>query len=196
VPIDGIDDSADVAWKRLDNKLGYLRVRRIRADLPSQLDRALGELGAIDGLIIDVRGNSGGGFDARAALLNFDLNNTDHPERPRYRGPIALLIDERCISAGEGWASWFIANKRARVFGSATSGASSRKQEFTLTNGLFKVVVPVKAYNGFLDRPIERRGLEPDVEVRCNAADLAAGRDTVLEAAKKFLAEPRQAGKP
>jgi C-terminal processing protease CtpA/Prc len=54
----------------------------------------------------------------------------------------------------------------------------------------------VKAYNGFLDRAIERRGLEPDVEVRCNAADLAAGRDTVLEAAKKFLAEPRQAGKP
>ena len=30
---------------------------------------------------------------------------------------LALLIDERCISAGEGWASWFIANKRARTFG-------------------------------------------------------------------------------
>ena len=49
------------------------------------------------------------------------------------------------------------------------------------------MVVPVKAYTGSLDRPIERRGLEPDVAVRCNAKDLAAGTDTVLEAARRHL---------
>ena len=43
------------------------------------------------------------------------------------------------------------------------------------------------AVHGFLDRPIERRGLEPDVEVRQNAKDLAAGRDTVLAAASQYL---------
>ena len=68
----------------------------------------------------------------------------------------------------------------------ATSGASSRKETFTLSNGLYKVVVPVKAYHGFLDRPIERRGLEPDVAVRCTAADLSQGKDTVAEAAAAF----------
>ena len=47
----------------------------------------------------------------------------------------------------------------------------------------------VKAYTGFLDRPIERRGLEPDVPVKCGAKDLAAGKDTVLEAAKRHLLE-------
>jgi C-terminal processing protease CtpA/Prc len=61
---------------------------------------------------------------------------------------------------------------------------------YTLTNGLFRVVVPIKAYAGFLDRPIERRGLEPDVEVRPNARDLAQGRDTVVETAVKWLADP------
>jgi len=49
--------------------------------------------------------------------------------------------------------------------------------------------LPVRPYGGFLDRPIERRGLEPDVEVRQSAADLAKGRDTVLEAARQYLLE-------
>jgi len=44
-----------------------------------------------------------------------------------------------------------------------------------------------QAYRGFLDRPIERRGLEPDVPLRQRSADLAAGRDTVLEAARRHL---------
>jgi hypothetical protein len=45
----------------------------------------------------------------------------------------------------------------------------------------------MKAYTGFLDRPIERRGLEPDVPIRINARDLAKRKDRVLEAAKKWL---------
>jgi C-terminal processing protease CtpA/Prc len=52
---------------------------------------------------------------------------------------------------------------------------------------LYKVEVSVRAYAGFLDRPIERRGLEPDVEVRCTARDLSQGKDTVAEAAVTWL---------
>jgi carboxyl-terminal processing protease len=188
-PIEGSDDSADVSWAKLGDGVGYVYVRRIKGDLPESLDKALTDVGDVRSLVIDVRGNSGGGFDPARAVRNFTADDPEEPQRPRFKGPIALLIDERCISAGEGWASWFIAKQRARLFGSATAGASSRKVTYPLTNGLYSVVVPVKPYTGFLDRPIERRGLEPDVTVRCNAKDLAAGRDTVLEAAKKYLAE-------
>jgi carboxyl-terminal processing protease len=187
VPIPGIRDSANVAWKMLDGQIGYLYVRRIRADLIQQLDRAVGDLAKAKGLIIDVRGNSGGGFDAVRSLRNFDAKDSEEPDRPRFAGPIAVLIDARCISAGEGWTSWFVAKKRAELFGEATAGASSRKRTYRLANGLYTVTFPVKAYNGYLDRPIERRGLEPNVPLRQNAADLAAGRDTVLEAAKRYL---------
>lgn len=189
VPIEGINDSGSVEAKNLGDGIGYIYVRRIKPDLPQGLDAALKKLGDIRGLIIDVRGNSGGGFDSREAVANFvpDEAAAADPSRPRYKGPIALLLDERCISAGEGWASWFVATKRAKTFGSTTAGASSRKETYTLTNGMFSVVVPVKAYTGSLDRPIERRGLEPDVPVRCTAADLAAGKDTVLETARAYL---------
>ena len=122
-----------------------------------------------------VRGNSGGGFDAGRSHRNFALDDVEEPERPRFKGPVALVIDARCVSAGEGWASWFIAQERARVFGETTAGASSRKRTYTLKNGLHRVTFPVKAYRGSLDRPIERRGLEPDIPMRQNARDLAAG---------------------
>jgi len=187
VPIKGISDSADVAWTTLPGDIGYIYVRRIRADLIDRLDAAVGELAKAKALIIDVRGNSGGGFDAARSHRNFDTDDEEEPDRPRFKGPMAVLLAPRCISAGEGWASWFIAEKRARAFGEATAGASGRKTIYELKNGHFKVRFPVKAYRGFLDRPIERRGLEPDEPVRQKAKDLARGRDTVLEAARAYL---------
>ncbi len=186
VPIEGVSDSANVSWTMLEGNIGYIYVRRIRQDLIERLDQAVGELKGAAGLIVDVRGNSGGGFDAARSHRNF-IEDGEEPGRPRFDGPMALLIDARCISAGEGWASWFIANDRARVFGETTAGASSRKTRYRLKNDYYEVTFPVKAYQGFLDRPIERRGLEPAVPLMQNAADLAGGLDTVLEAARKHL---------
>jgi C-terminal processing protease CtpA/Prc len=192
VPIEGIADSGDVSWKLLSDNIGYIYVRRIGDKLIERLDEAVAELKGASGLIIDVRGNSGGGFDSERSFRNFSPEDPAEPDRPRFAGPIAVLIDSRCISAGEGWASWFMAKKRARFFGETTAGASSRKTTYALKNGLYQVTFPVKAYTGFLDRPIEWRGLEPDVPLRQNAGDLARGRDTVLEAAIVYL---RVAGK-
>lgn len=185
----GIRDSGNVSWKMLSGEIGLIFVRRIRNDLIAQLDQAVGELKDAKGLIIDVRGNSGGGFDFNRAHRNFVSDRSLEPDRPRFTGPMALLIDSRCVSAGEGWASWFIAKQRAKVFGSATAGASARKTTYPLKNGLFKVTFPVKPYRGYLDRIIERRGLEPDVRIRQSAKDLQQGRDTVLEAARGYLME-------
>jgi carboxyl-terminal processing protease len=187
VPIEGISDSADLSFKRLDERVGYIYVRRIRPNLIVALDRAVGELHDCRGLVIDVRGNSGGGFDADRAFRNFDPTDQNERGRPRYLGPIAVLIDSRCISAGEGWVSWFKAKNRGKFFGETTAGASSRKKTIDVAGGLFRVTYPVKAYTGFLDRPIERLGIVPDIEVRPNAKDLSRGTDTVLEAARKYL---------
>lgn len=189
VPIEEIDDSGSVSWTMLEDRIGYIYVRRINRELVPRLDQAVEDLSRARAIILDVRGNSGGGFDPRQAFRNFDLTSSESTDRPLYEGPMAMLIDSRCISAGEGWASWFIANNRAAVFGEATAGASARKQTFPVKNGLYNVIVPVKLYCGSLDRPIEHRGLEPDVAVRQNAEDLSDGRDTVLETARTWLVE-------
>ncbi|MBN2588823.1 MAG: hypothetical protein JXA96_03090 [Sedimentisphaerales bacterium] len=190
VPKDGIADSGEVTWKMLEGDIGYIYVRRIGDNLITLLDKAVDELTKAKGIIIDVRGNSGGGFDSSKAFLNFALDkDSEESERPRFKGPMALLIDSRCISAGEGWASWFVATKRATLFGSATAGASSRKTTYELKNGLYKVRFSVKAYTGSLDRPIEHIGVVPDVPVVQSAIDLTKALDTVLETARKYLIE-------
>lgn len=186
VPTPGISDTANVSWTMLPGDIGLIYVRRIKGDLVPKLDAAVTDLSVAKGLIIDVRGNSGGGFDNRAHL-NFSPDFSKEPKRPRFLGPMAVLIDSRCISAGEGWASWFVASKRAKFFGTATAGASARKETYALKNQLFQVTFPVKPYRGFLDRIIERRGLEPHQEVRLSAADVQKRRDSVMEAAREEL---------
>jgi C-terminal processing protease CtpA/Prc len=188
VPIDDISDGGgDIQWEKLKNNIGYIYVRRIKQGLEQSLDKAVRELKNTDGIIIDVRGNSGGGFNFNTAHYNFDPESAEESGRIKYSNPVAVLISPRCISAGEGWASWFVANKRATFFGVATAGASGRKTTYTLSSGRFKVRYVVKPYKGYLDRYIEGRGLEPDVAVVQTAEDLDNERDTVLEAAREYL---------
>ncbi len=134
-----------------------------------------------------LRGNSGGGFDAVRSFANFDASDKSEPDRPKFTGLIAVLIDSRCISAGEGWVSWFRANDRAKFFGATTAGASSRKSTIDVLGGTYRVIYSVKAYRGFLDRPIERLGIEPDVVVPHKAESIAKGKDEVLAAARSHL---------
>lgn len=190
VPVAGVSDSADVSAARLPGGIGYLYVRRIENGLEADLDRAMRRLSGVRGLVIDVRGNSGGGFDGSTAYANFDCSGSGVPGRPRFCGPIAVLVDARCISAGEGWASWFRAKDRGRLFGETTAGSSSAKENYRLLNGHFEVRIPVRPRRGFLDRPIEWQGIEPDEVVKPTAADLAAGRDTVLLRAIEWTKSP------
>ena len=156
-----------------------------------QLDRAVGELKDTSGLVIDVRGNSGGGFDSTRAHRNFALDDKEEPDRPRFRGPIALT-DRLTLHQRRRGLGLVVCGHQA---GPALRRDNRRRlvaqETYTLKNGLYTVTFPVKAYTGFLDRPIERRGLEPDVPLRQNAGDLAAGRDTVLEAAKRYILEQK-----
>ena len=184
VPIPGIVDFQNVSWTKLEDNIGYIYVRRMRNDLISKLDKATSELKECSAIVIDVRGNSGGRFDYSTSHQNFDLaRRADNV----FRGPIAVLIDSRCISAGEGWASWFVANRRAQLFGSATAGASSNKRIINILDGKFRGRIPFKFYKGYLDRIIERQGLEPNFPVRQSDRDLADGIDSVLQSARKYL---------
>ena len=158
----------------------------------TQLDAAVKELGDCKGLILDVRGNSGGGFDAATSFRNFDVTDNTEPDRPKFAGPIAILTDSRCISARDGWVSWFRANDRAKFFGTTTAGASSRKNTMDILGGTYRVIYSVKAYRGFLDRAIERLGIEPDFVVHHKAESIAQSRDEVLEAARRYLSKPKE----
>lgn len=186
VPIAGIVDHAAVQSRLLPGGVGYLYVHQNDASMERGIDDALARMPQIQRLIIDIRGNAGGGFDPATGFQNFDCEGPPSAH-PRFCGPIAVLIDEFCMSSGEDWVSWFQSSGRARLFGATTAGTSAHKEDYTLINGHYKVRIPVRPYTAWAGRPIERRGIEPDEPVSYSAADIAARRDTVLEAAKAWL---------
>ena len=59
-------DAGDVLFSRLDNGIGWLKVTKfpgaVGVDIARQIDRAIQELNGCSRLIIDLRGNAGGGL--------------------------------------------------------------------------------------------------------------------------------------
>jgi carboxyl-terminal processing protease len=161
-----------------------------------------------DGLIIDLRGNSGGltvmasgicGWLCRdefvLASMHQRTGSTEmevYPQAHAFAGPVAILIDGQSASTSEVLAAGLKEHHRARVFGVPSAGAALPSLFKTLPNGdLFQyAVADIKTPSG---TQIEGNGVEPDEIVHVTRADLAAGRDPVEEAARRWIAASHQA---
>ncbi|MGC1380448.1 MAG: S41 family peptidase [Candidatus Baltobacteraceae bacterium] len=99
----------------------------------------------------------------------------------RYLKPVVVLVDERTISQAEGTALFFEAATHATFVGTPSAGANGDVTQFAVPGGI------ILAFSGLSVRhadgaQLQRVGIVPSVRVESSAADLAAGRDVVLEA--------------
>lgn len=195
----------------LNIEVGVIWFNTWMAALVYQVDQAVSDYRSLDGIVLDLRGNTGGlaamvmgvaghFYDERTTLgfmktrhneLRFFANprRTD-PSGKRvdpYGGPVAILIDEMTASASELIAGGMQATGRARVFGTTSMGAVLPAVADRLPNG----DVLYHAFGDFTtasDVRLEGRGVVPDEVVPLTRDDLLAGRDASLGAALRWIA--------
>jgi C-terminal processing protease CtpA/Prc len=181
-------EGRDTTWALLDESWGLIQSARFGDDDGGKaaIETALAGLKDAKGLILDVRGNGGGGVPSIA-----------WPEDK----PIAILIDPGTLSAGEGFAGHFgdtskNPKRRAtiRLFGATTAGSSGEKTHLSTPSGLVTAHFVSRGYKGSLNcgpgGMIEFYGVHPDVEVLPDPALAAKGEDACVEKAKAFLKNP------
>jgi carboxyl-terminal processing protease len=102
-----------------------------------------------------------------------------------YAGRVAILVDETSYSASEVFAGGMQSAGRARVFGTRTPGGALPALLRKLPNGdvLEYAIADFVTVTG--DR-IEGHGVVPDEPVRRSLDSIAAGEDSVLEAAVRW----------
>jgi carboxyl-terminal processing protease len=189
----------DVFFGRTGKGFGYVHVRRCKEDLPAQMDEALQALAGVPGLILDFRGNSGGGFDHEALFGRFLPAGTTWQGGVKYAssgpkpfgGPIVVIVDATVRSAGETAAGMLAEDGRAFAIGeSATAGMSSQKTTIELPSKLFSLYVSTMSNKARFQggKGLEGVGFVPHELVPFDAADLAQQRDTLIARAEALLA--------
>ena len=174
-----------VSWRIIEPGIGYINIRQFDekcADKFKEGLEALGAQGRLEGLIVDLRGNTGGllrqavdvsdlflsegviaQLESRLSAEQDTLEARPEVAVPRDV-PLAVLVDGGTASAAEVFAGSLQEHGRAVLIGTATFGKGSVNRVFGLPDGsgLFLTVAHYTVGSG---RVIEGKGIEPDIEV-------------------------------
>ncbi len=183
-----------VSAQRLEPGFGILKVRGFQRDTLDRVKQELVRLeapGPLQGLVLDLRRNPGGLFDAAVQMADLFLASGDivttrgrnNQILKTYRAtrgddfldaPMAVLVDEGSASAAEIVAGALKDQGRAVVVGERTFGKGSVQTLIGLEDGS-GLKLTVARYSTPSGRSIQAEGIEPDV--RIEGGDVVALRE-------------------
>lgn len=199
-----------------DVSVGLIRFNLWMVPILAQFDEAIDGLRDSDGIVLDLRGNTGGLVilimrfaghfmgkrmplgtltmqDTQLQFFSFPQRINPHGKRVEpFSGPLAILVDSVTASASELFAASMQVQGRARVFGEQTPGAALPSMFDRLPNG----DVLVHAIGDFIladGSRVEGKGVIPDESIPLRRADLIAGRDQVMQAALLWIQQQHSA---
>ena len=193
-----------VESRRLDDRIGYLYFTNFIEPVKSRLTAEITAMRDAPGLIIDLRGNSGGDSEGGLALASllvsaptqlaitrFRKGDDDYykvkPAKVTYRGPVAILLDEFSKSESEQVAAGLQEAGRVVVVGRRSAGEVMDATFAELPSNKLALLYPAGQPRTPKGTVLERRGVIPDIDVGLTRAGLLAGRDDQLEAAAKYI---------
>jgi len=203
-----------VEYEILDNNIGYMGIAHFNGEgLMHDFYMVMEHLRNTKGMIIDVRGNTGGWLENYNAVVSrftgtqidflngYSKGEVPYLEDPilpdsryfSYLNPVVVLINGTSLSAGEVFPELMRKLPTVTLVGDTTMGAGANDLTQENIQGEYKLdcgftirisTVYVTRNDG---KPIEWNGVLPDIRVPQTAEDIKNGKDKQLEYAISLL---------
>ena len=206
-----------VEFKMLPNNVAYFLINEFETnDSRKKFVALFDSISKSSALILDIRLNGGGNtdFTILSYLTNkpikpaqnfvqkyiptnrawgqsvewelLSLSSQQPNGKKLYSKPVILLTGPQTFSAAEDFAVAFDAMNRGKIMGEATGGSTGQPLQFTLPGGLMgRVCTKRDLYPD--GKVFVGVGVQPNITIKPNIVDIKTGKDTVLEAALKYL---------
>ena len=202
-------------YKILDDNVGYVYYGSFNSAVgESNLDEVIQHLMFCQGMILDIRGNGGGNltyaeklaarFCNEKTLVGYMQHKTGKghndfsAEEPQYiepssnlrwQKPVVLLTNREVFSAANEFTKFMRCMPQVTVVGDQTGGGSGLPFTATIPNGWTVRFSACPSY----DRNHQQTefGIAPDYNVALTNQDFMRGKDTIIEFARKHLADSK-----
>jgi len=192
--------------------VGYIHYRSFATPiLQSELDFVAERFKGLPGVIIDIRNNEGGNpenglkiaarlIDERTKVYSFKTKNgpgaDDYSDEkdiyldpnevnPHFEGRIVVLTNRKVYSAGSYFSAYIKGIPGAILMGDDTGGGCGVPAGYDLPNGWYFNYSSTIGYT--VDGLNFEGGVPVDIPVEMTEADIAAGRDPILERAIEYI---------
>lgn len=202
------EETRERVRKATDGKLGYINIERMQWDDYYRFEQDIFAEGFDkEGLIIDVRDNTGGFVADRilgvlcGSVHSIAVGRDSQPAylsgywgRPVWDKPIVVLCNQNTASNGEIFTHAIKTLKRGKVVGVPTQGAVIATPDISLLD-LGTMRLPHRGWFLPDGTDMELNGAQPDVLIWNEPADLIAGIDRQLDVAIETLKKEVAAAK-
>jgi C-terminal processing protease CtpA/Prc len=202
-----------VEYGILAGNVGYIHITHFNKDhMMDDFPSVMAHLAGTEGLIIDVRNNTGGDHDKVEGVVGMFIDSTmawpkafhadgvlvepwpdmrPRGQQPRYSHPVVVLINGASLSSGELFPEVMSQLPGVTLVGDTTAGASCNdhggfRGDLRLPSGKM-IHIPTWCITGYDGLPWESVGIAPDIRVPQTEADIAQGVDRQLEHAIELL---------
>ena len=187
----------------VDKNIGYIQILSfISTSTPHEFLEALENTDKTEGLIIDIRGNTGGLlpnavfvtnlFIPRGKIVSIVGRNGFHKDimaqdnNVNIEKPVIILVDGASASASEIFSGAMKDYRRAKLVGTKTYGKGMVQKIIPTPNetGLNLTIAKYLTPKG---KDINKLGINPDVNLPLSAENILDKKDIQMEAAKTMM---------